>query len=1175
MRLLLWVTMLVTVSSFILPAHAQDKVDYEFSQAGLREVLTTIRKKTGVDFSMQQTHESQFKPISLSVKSASLSQVLSLSFAGQPLSYQIRNNTIIISARAANQNNVSGVVTDDKRTPLSGASLRIKGTNISARTDQNGSFSLNNIPADAELEISYLGYVVRNIDLSTSNRGNIGPIFILQQKLSELEEVVVLANTGYQKLDPSKATGSLVVIDEAKIRQNPSLSLMQRLEGQVAGVQFSPKNNRIQVRTPNSYFGDTKGPLIIIDGFPAMEQQLTSNPTGDGGRMSATTQSSGILNNFNPDDIASITVLKDAAAASIWGSRAANGVIVIETKSGRSGGNSINFSSTFGTSAPANLNNLRTMNAFQYIDFERELFNNNFFYDPKDGWRSMNVSESLTSMFQHKNGQITEAELESRLAEMGQRNNRDQIREYLLQQAQSQQYNLSFNGKAQNGRYFASITHSNDQPIYKENFAKNTGITFNIDNSYFNNKVKVALSINHMMQNSKVNNAALTAISPGTYGLTPYDMLTDGNGQSLDRYYLFTPAVTQERFESKGYLPWTYNHIDELQYSNDRYDNNITRMMGNLTYSPFTWLNASLLGSYQKGLRSMESLRERESYEMRNMINTGTTINAQNRLVYGVPMGGRLITSNQKSDDYSIRFQLDGHHKWNNQHEINVFAGTEIRQTRGQGYIQTRYGFDPDTYQSILVNSLSPYTNIYGANANFNIQDAGINITKQRFLSYYANAGYTFLNKYYATGSLRFDDATIIGIDRSNRARPFWSAGLRWDAHKESFLQNVDWINMLSVRSSLGTGGSVPSSGTSYTIVQRGAPDSFTQLPTGYISTPANQQLGWERTRTFNTGLEAGMFNNRLNVSFDAYSKRSTGIVVSLPFNTTYGWPTMNFNTANLKSNGLEFQVSGDILRKQDWNWNSSFNFAYNDNEVTDSRFPNVNNSPDYASVISGYPLDAIRAYYWGGLDEKGRSQIKNAAGEIINADATTGSFTPDDLRYMGRTTPPYFGGWTNSVSYKNLTLTARFTFQAGHRVRSKEITAGQYPTGTTFQGFLSTSTALVDRWQQPGDEAFTNIPGVISSNQNSVSRFISADINVLDASHIRFQLLSLDYRVNGSFVGATKAIKSLNVGVTASNLGVLWKKSSLDIDPEYLFDGSYQSMPPTPHYLFTVRLGL
>lgn len=1159
--------------------HGQNRIDLHVENANLEQILQQVRKQSGYDYVIRPEQLKKFSPRSLNLSAIELETILQLCFQGQPLGFILKNNTIIVTDNQQDRT-LSGIVTDSKQRPLAGATVRIKGTSLQTKSDSKGVFSLEGVPQKAVLEIRYLGYEVRQIDLSGTPASELGPIFILKEQTAALEEVTVMANTGYQKLDPSKATGSLVVIDEKKIQESPALSLMQRLEGQVPGLQVNMKDNRLSVRSPNNFSAGSydrqqfSSPLIVIDGFPAMQQQLTNNPTGNN-RLSATIQSPSILNNFNPDDIASITVLKDAAAASIWGSRAANGVIVIETKSGRGGRNSINFSSTFGITAPANLNRLQRMNASEYIEFEQELFDNNFYADPSSAWRYANVSEALTTMFRAKRNEISLAERDAILAEMGTRNNSDQIRDNLLQTAQTQQYNLSFNGAVNGAQYYASAVYNKDRPIYRNNESNNLALTFNINNSYFNNKVKVGLGLNHTIQKSTVNDGAKTGLGTSNLGLTPYDMLRDENGNSIDRYYFFTPQVARERFESQGYLPWSYNHVDELQYNDDRYDNNMTRIIGNIRYSPLSWLNATLSGTYQRGTLNMESLRDKEGYFMRSLINEGTTIQ-NGRLTYGIPMGGRFITSNSKTDEYAVRFQLDANKTWNEIHKLDVFAGSEIRQTYNMGYLQTRLGFDKDTYQSTAINPIGSYTTIYGSNKNYAIQDNPINITRQRYLSYYANAGYTLMNKYYLTGSMRFDDATIIGIERAKRAKPFWSTGLRWDLHKEAFLENLNLINTLSLRSSIGTGGSVPVGGTSFTLYSPSINDSYTQLPNGSITLPANQMLGWETTRTFNIGMDLGLFSNRLSANVDYYSKRSYGIVANVPYNATYGWTTLQFNTSNMKSSGVDIQLAGDIVRKGDWNWNSSINLSYSTNEVTDSRFENLSNTPGRTSVpLEGYPIDQLFAYRWAGLDGKGRSQVQDLQGNIVDADGSTFTFTPDDLVYMGRATAPYFGGWTNALRYKNLTLTARVTMNFGHKVRGTDVNSTQYPNNTAgFSGFLSNSKTLTNRWRQPGDEAFTDIPGVVNTNFNSIDRYVFSDINVFDASHIRLQQLSLDYRFPASMLHDYRTFKSLSIGFAATNLGLLWKKTDRDIDPEYMFNGDYSSMPPVPTYMFRLSVG-
>ncbi len=1150
--------------------------------ASLEKVLQELKKQSGYQFFYNDAMIRSSRPVTVELKNIAFETALSLCFRDQPLTYSIVNRTVVLKdreqTRAAEETpaetppapqRVSGFLLDEQNNPVQFAAVTLSPLQRYTSTDDRGAFSFDNVPPGSyTIVATHVAYLRTDRRIKVEN----APVqvrLITSQYSKKEDEVVV--STGYQTKAKTSTTGSFTVLTAKDIEQTPSPNLMERLEGKVPGVYFNIRNNKIQIRGTNNFNRDGNMPLIVIDGFPAFDQSLTTIPNSQINRtpsnlLSPLGTGNAILSSFNPNDIESITFLKDAAAAAIWGAQAANGVIVIETKKGKRGPTSINVGTTLSISSPANFNNMKAMSSSEYIDLEQELFDKNFLTDPALGWRATEVSEAQDWMFRAQRGVATAAQRDSALGVLRNRSNYGQLRDFLLQRAVTQQYNLSMSGGGENSTYFLSGNYTRNVPVYKSNLAESYFITSNTTNDFLNRRITVGTNINYTYSKGQMNNAAVSALSIGSMGMRPYDMLVDENGVPIQRGVAFTKHVS-DSFARNGYLPWTYNPIDELNYNKTIEVKNAVRLKLSVKGVVTNWLTLELSGQLQRGNTQQDQLQNRDSYASRDLINTGTTF-TNGRPVYGIPLGGVYKLANIKTEDYGLRGQFSINKIFKGAHRFSMVGGTEIRESKYSGNSQTRYGYDEDVSTSVTVDPNVPYKTIYGFNRTIGNTDGIISKGRRRYLSYYGVGDYSWKNKYFLSGSIRFDDANIIGVDRRNRAIPLWSAGAKWDISGEEFMKNVRWVNRLGLRATYGKSGGAPASGQAYATVGLGFSDAYTQLPYTTIGSPSNRSLGWETVTTTNFGLDADILNNRISFSIDVYRKRSNDILVNLPFNATYGWTSLLFNTATLTGHGIEVNVTGQIIRNKDWRLTSNFNISYNTNKVNDNRFP-TNTSAVGNGIYVGYPVDNIWLYRWAGLDNKGQSQIYDQDGKVMSS--LNPSSAPRRAVYVGRSTAPYFGGFTNTLQYKNLSLSVRATYYMGHKFVRQDLSSG-YPNSGGFSGLLNPNKILVSRWKKPGDEAITNVPGLDGVNFNSIDWYTNSDINVRSASHIRLQQVTLGYLLPQQLVNRTKVFKSVTANATASNLGIIWRKNKDGLDPEYLMTGSYTNLPPSVNYVFNLN---
>jgi len=1187
LRIMRWTTLILLLGLLqVSAATLGQQISLRQKNVSLETALKEIRRQSGYDMVYDLEIITKAKPVSVDLSNVTLEEALHAVLSGEQLEFELDKKKIVIKERTFTEKvkNVFSTayevrcrITDTLNNAMPGATIVIQDTRERLVADSKGEFVIRDVPESGfNLTISFIGYQTRNILINHTS-----PKFFtiaLKSDIAHLDDISIVS-TGYQRIKKERATGAFGLITAEQIQEVPAINLMERLEGVEPGLRMDVRNNSIRIRGSNNYelatsTNSMSSPLIIIDGFPAMDQDLTQ-------RLNSNAAGGGILSRYNPNDIASITILKDAAAASIWGARAANGVIVIETKKGRKNATSINFGTSLSISAPANLKNLNVMSSADYVKLEKELKDLGFVsdsYNYDSSWMPFNEnkpnSEAVEWMYRADRGSATAGQRDSALAVLSGRNNQQQIKKLLLQNAVTQQYNLSLSGGGQNNTFYISSNYSRDIPVYKSNKAESYFINANLTNNLFSNHATLNLGLNYNYNTSVSNQASLNALGTSSLGLRPYDMLQDAQGNTIRRSLDYREEVTAA-FQNKGYLPWTYSPVDELNYGNTTDKASRFRFTADLNTKITKWLNLDLAGSLQRMSDESNSLQELNSYAMRSLINDGTTIDpVTGNLVYGVPYGGRLITGNNDQTNYNFRTQLNVNKNWGDKFSFNGIGGAEIRQVTGSIYQQTRYGFDGDTYTSAAFNPTVEYQTVEGYGQSLGYTDGSIQKSINRFLSYYANGALSYLNnRYTVSGSVRFDDYTLAGASRSQRARPLWSTGFKWNALSENFMRSVTWLDNLSFRATYGTGGTIPSNTSNRALINIVGTDQFTGMPYGQIGTPGNSQVSWELTKQTNLGLDMAVFKNRLALTFDIYDKKTTGILYNFPINPTYGWSQLYYNAASMKNHGLEFGLRGEPIRSMDFNWSSTLNFSYNTNKVTDARFikTNTDNLVGALTPLNGLPTDYLYAYRWAGLDNQGQSQVYDRNGKIINSNVTNRIFTTEDLVYKGRTTPPYFGGFFNDFRYRAITLGVRVTYALGHVFRRPSIQ--NYPTYTGYTGVIGTQKDLALRWEKPGDEAFTNVPGLENISDNSVNRYKFSDVLVESASNMRLQQISLGYQVPSLYLERTP-IKSLNFNLSARNLGIIWRRNKSGIDPDYLNTQSYSNLPPLTSFFFTLNAG-
>lgn len=1157
-------------------------VTIHLANATVKDVFRQMQQQTGKYFGYQSKDIDGLPRLQFDCTNKPLEDALKQLLEGSGLIFDIKGNNVIVKKITTStpthqveisvtngftlgNRTLSGRVITADQTGIPAVSILGIQSNKTAFTNDNGDFAITVPENETMLIFSSIGFEDSRVMLGTSRVVNI----TMKQRVGNLRQVEVVS-TGYANLPRERATGSFGVVTAKDLEKIPVPNLINRLEGQVAGVQlnitesdnsFVYGNLTGSVQGNGSYDitirgattlngGVNKKPLLVIDGFPS-EMDIRT---------------------INPADVAQITFLKDAAAASIWGARASAGVMVITTKKGKAneGAPKISFTAGAGFNGKPRLNSLPMMNAAQMIDYEQELVSKGFITDPANlpGYNQRPISTAVDWIFKKQRGEVTQSQQDSMFNILKSRDSRGQVQEYLLRPASTQHYDLSISGGSLNHTYFVSGAYDKENTSSKGTGGERLTLSMNQDFKFFKN-ITFSANLRGSWFRFNQNGQGIGVYARSGTPLMPYDQLVDdsGNPVSYARAYY---SGRLSSLEGQGYLPWRFNYINELENAdNTTNESNYAASLG-LNIPIINGLSFNAQYMVERANSSVKAYYSEQTYFTRNTLNVATSVGADGKLVHGIPTGGILSTNDLTKNNYSMRGQLNFNRNFLGKHQVNALAGSEVRQTIDGNSANLLYGFNPQSQYHKPVDYVTPYTTVDGY--QYNIQN-GQSYSNQlrRFLSYFGNFAYTYDGKYTLSGSARYDDYNNFGLDKKYRAKPFWSTGVSWNATKEQFLQNVNWLDNLTFRATYGINGNISLSALPYDQISLiSSYYQFPYDPYAIILYPSNPALRWEQTGVYNVGADFSMLNNRLSGSLEYYYKKGKDLFATFPVDNTTGFDNLTRNTATLTGKGIDLSINGIIIKKKDFEWSGRFLFSYNTNEVTDARY-NITStllqSGGSGGPIQGYASDYVFAFRYAGLDKNGSPLVLSAKGDTVNSYQQLKSV--DDLKYMGRLAPPFFGSLTQTFRYKSLTLYVMATYKMGY-VFYRPVPS-EYPGRYGLTNY-ETSNLIAERWRKPGDEAFTKVPGLSGNSGTSQARYTYADFNILPGDHIRLREVSLTYDVPMK-IFQRLPIKGMSISGAARNLGMIWVKNDLGIDPDFPPSTRNLKLPPSASYNFSLNV--
>ncbi len=1077
-------------------------VSLELRQISLKETLKQIEKKTSIRFTYKSEDIAGFKNITYQKSNQKLDDVLKELFSNTSLTYEeIGSNVLIIKKAAALEDTgtelappvvLRGKITDEKGMPIPGVNILVKGTTNGAVTAQDGTYTLNAQQSTGILVISFIGYVKQEISFSGAGSYNVS----LATDDKGLNEVVVIGYGTTTKKDLTGSVGQVVMADLAKA---PVFTFTEALAGRVAGVQVSTNDGQpgsqqnIVIRGSGSLTQNTD-PLYVIDGF-AMENFDS--------------------NSLNPEDIESITVLKDASSTSVYGSRGSNGVIVIQTKKGKVGKPVVTFNTSVGIQELRK--QMELLSPYEFVKTQTEMTN-----------------AAIAAEVYFTNGKTLDSYKNIPGIDW---------QDLIFRRGLMQNHNLAVRGGTEQTRYSISGT-LNDQDALMINSGYNRYVgRFSLDQD-ISKKIKVGINANYSNASSYgVAAAANTGTSSvsnyifaNVYGYRPVS--ADGNQELIEE--LLDPD-----------MPVGVNTVRINPVITAQNTHNVTRTSDLTSNAYFTYnINENLVLNLRGGSRR-RIIKGEAFYNSLTPRGAVTPANPN-----GVNGSISFAENNTWNNDNTLTYTKT----FNKDHKLTVLGGLSFE------------GINTNTYGGSAQRLPNEQLGMLGLDEGTPSAIAASG-GESSLMSYFGRVDYNYKSKYLFTFSMRSDGSSKF-FD-GNRWGYFPAAAAAWNMSEENFMKALPFVSNSKLRFSYGANGNNRIG--YYDIYNRIAFDnaangaSFNnQFPvtSARLSELGNRNLKWESTALTNIAYDLGLFKNRLELTAEVYRRRTNDLLLEAEIPYFTGYATTFKNIGKLQNQGLEFTLNTVNIQTPSFTWKSNFNISFNKSkilELTESNtlFSNVSGgftpAPSLWAAKVGQPISLFHGYVFDGVYQykdfdNPQPGVYNLKPSITTNGDTRGTIRPGDIKYkdltgdlvvngfdqtiIGRPEPVHTGGFSNNFSYKGLSLNVFLQWSYGNDIFNGNRLV--FEGNSQYSYHTNQFATWADRWtpENPSNKYF-RVGGEGPTAMGS-SRVIE------DGSYLRLKTVSLGYQIPSKYVKKLY-LSNLSINASAQNLATWTKYSGLD----------------------------
>ena len=1096
-----FILLMVAIIPINAKTYSQDRISLDLKDVPLIDLIQEIESKTRYNVFYENTQIDVNQHVTVSGTDQPVGSILSLALRNSGINFKVLKDQIILmkkisteSKQIKQQETIQGVIYDSNGVPLLGATIVVKETNVGAVTNLDGEFSIRASEGDI-LKVTFVGFKEKEVAVGSDNFIEI----TLQQETGELDEVVLV---GYGTNEKRDIIGAVGVVEMENIEaQAPTITVDDALQGQVPGVYVSSANGqpgapaRIRVRGTTSLFGSNQ-PLYIIDGVPVVPNGNIPVGGTEGGNLGNELNQQGLntpIGNINTSDIASISILKDASAGAIYGSRAANGVIIIETKKGNFGGEPrFTGEVSVSTQSPRTLD---VLNAEQFQQVTTEAIENStirnayaesvldgsYFGSADTNWEDvLSPSSPITTTL-----------------------------------------NLNAQGGNQKTSYYTSIGANTQDGVFE-----NTGFD------------RYSFKLNLDTEISEIWNFGVTS----SISYTGQEAL---DGGVTDRMYIFRPDLPV--FDETGHYSVSSGYNLENPAALAQGSNNNQTLL--------------LLTSFFTELELFNGLKAKTQFSLNYNNGIQQSFFPKYTLTGGWSRfsgdgDGYAQESRSQFSNFVWQNTLNYDKVINDVHDISAVLGASWEQSANSFVKAWGTGFTKDEL-----------TNITNATVS---RDGSSYKSKSGLASYFGRLNYQFDQRYLLTLSGRVDGSSKFAVE--NKYAFFPAAAIGWRVSEENFMDNVDSVNDLKFRASWGVTGQQDFSAYQWRTLYEA--DDYGNEPAFVISQLGNDRLKWELSRQFDLGVDFSLFDYRLTGGLGYYVKNTEDAIfpVITPGNTGFG--TVLANVGDTSNKGIELQLNADIIRGEDFNWSVGLNASKNSNKLTKIS----DDFLDEDGFITGFggggrlregsPIGLIYGYVSEGLFQN-QTEIDNlnasapdgvyqdeatAPGDLRFADISGPEGVPDgvvdnfDQKVIGDTQPDFFGGFTNTFSYKGFSLRALFTYSVGNDLHWFN-QARSINYSSSFLGENKT-TDVLNAWTP---ENPSNQPRIVYGDPNNNDRISSYYVH--DASFLRLKSLNLSYNFSKDLLDKVGFLNSASLYMIGQNLLTITDYPGADPEASNLYN--------------------
>ena len=1149
MRLTVVLTILFSMNVF---ANAMSQtVQVKLENATLRETFKVLKQQTGVYFVFNEEELDHAVKLNLNLDRISLEEAMQQILKGLPYTYEIVNEMVVIKPQPRQPQQevktVRGKVVDVNGDPLPGVTIVIEGASIGCATNEKGEYSLT-VGNKKGIKLIY-SFIGMETEVRVWNGEEVMNVK-MKESAQNIDEVVV---TGYQVLNRRESASAVSAVKTEDIYMAGAPSIDQMLQGQIPGLMVMNTSGepsatpKIRIRGTSTINGN-KAPVWVVDGVileqnvPVTASELNSED--------AEYLIGNAISGLSPQDIESITVLKDASATAIYGVKAANGVIVLTTKKGRIGKPTVSYHGEMVVNQRPSYRNFNLMNSAERMQLSKEIFESGLRYSSNI---TLNPDDSYEGLLDALiNRKIDRTEFANLSMEMANRNT-DWF-DLLFRNAITHSHNVSVQGGTERAKYYFSAGYNDNQGGAKGSVSERFTSLAKVDvdmNDYIRFSAKIDFST--------TKNEGYSVVNPFSYAykttrtLKPYD--EDGS------YHMYN--------KSSKYF---YNVLKELENTGKDAKSNDFNALLNLNVKLVDGLTYQGVFSYHNSATNTRDWKTAESnaitqirgYEYKEYDET-----ADEYWESPLPYGGILEQGHTTKSGYTVRNSLNYVKVFNGVHDINLFAGSEIRGTKYNGVNVTGYGWTPEFGERFMPVYTSSFNSRYattGALLPKNINSVS------RVASFFGTASYAYDNRYVFNFNIRSDGANKFGSNPKYRWLPTWSVAGKWTLTNEDFMANfADKGNFVAIRGSYGVQGNIHDDATPHLILQILNRDPVSNLNQSAIYRLPNPDLRWEKTKSWNVAVDFSFFSDRLSGSIDVYKKRTEDLIMDKTVATSNGRSRLYINAGEMDNTGIEGNLSLGLIRNQTFDWDFNLNFGRNINEVKLANDDFYSDMEEINQMLNGnIPIEGEKAgtmysYHYAGLmAEDGYPLFYGKDGKLYH----DGDPRRMELIKSGSIYPDLSGGFDTQLTFKKrLSLSLGFTYSIGGVKRLPSVYDDR---GRAFDPVANVSTDWNNRWRKPGDETRTDIPAIYNERiaedfptrglRNTSDEdfdimyttyfYDLSSARVVKGDYLRLRMVGLSYRMPEKLINKL-GVSSMMLRFQASNLHVWASKKWNGLDPE------------------------